>query len=70
MVAQRTLREGDLVQEALELRHDLQELSERCRRLYEEANDIVERLRQLHAAMDAQDATRGADLSGALHAGA
>ena len=56
MVAQRTLSEGDLVQEALELRHAVQELSERCRRLYEEANDVVERLRQLHAAMDAQDA--------------
>jgi hypothetical protein len=38
------------LQQALELRHAIELLAERCRRLYEEANEVVERLRELPAA--------------------
>lgn len=37
------------MQEALELRQDAEELAEQSRRLYEEANEIVQRLRRLRA---------------------
>ena len=46
-------QETTVVQEALELRHDIEELGERCRRLYEEANDLVERLRRLRTRVPA-----------------
>lgn len=41
----------EVVREALELRHAVEQLAERCRRLYEESNELVERLRGLRAAL-------------------
>jgi hypothetical protein len=49
MVTPRDDRDEGL-QRALELRHNIELLAERCRRLYEEANEVVERLRELPAA--------------------
>jgi len=44
------LRPGSVSeQEVLELRHDVEVLTHRCRRMYEEANELVERLRRLQA---------------------
>ena len=47
MSARPTHPDGGLVQEALVLRHDVEVLAERSRRMYEEANDLVERTRRL-----------------------
>lgn len=49
MVTPRDERDEGL-QQALELRHTVELLAERCQRLYEEANEVVERLRELPAA--------------------
>jgi hypothetical protein len=40
-------RHDGLVQSAIELRHDVEALAQRCQRLYEESNELVVRLRKL-----------------------
>ena len=47
MVSAMVTRQTGSMQRALEVRHDVEALAERCRRLYEEANELVERLRKL-----------------------
>jgi hypothetical protein len=42
-----TEADRSLVQEALQLRHDVEALAEQSRRLYERANSLVERTRHL-----------------------
>jgi hypothetical protein len=47
MISRKAEYDGELVQDALELRHDVEKLAERCQRLYEEANELVVRLKRL-----------------------
>ena len=49
MVSRRSQPDGGLTQSTIELRHDVEMLSQRCQRLYEEANELVVRLRELTA---------------------
>jgi len=49
MVSQRSQTDDGLAQSAIELRHDVEVLAQRCQQLYEEANELVVRLRELMA---------------------
>jgi hypothetical protein len=49
MLVPRTEPDARVVQEALELRHTVEQMTDRCRHLYEEANEVVERLRHLRS---------------------
>jgi len=56
MVSQRERANRHLVQDAIELRHDVEALAQRCQRLYVEANELVVRLRELSEQMPAPPA--------------
>jgi hypothetical protein len=66
MISRRRKRDGELVQGALELRHDVEQLAERCQRLYEEANELVVRLRTLSERAAAAAPADGAARHGAV----